>query len=174
MLSREQARDGETKYYDYSADGEREGQASAAAGSSEPSKYRTYSKDANGSVTELEDEQGSDRDAAGKRNEYVYDPYGELDRAGEAEGEGGEEAKLGEEAKDNPFRYEGFYYDSGVKTYDMGARQYRPEAGRFLSQDRYESARGDLELQADPLTQNRYAFAGGEPHHVRRDRRAHQ
>ncbi len=35
--------------------------------------------------------------------------------------------------------------------------------GRFLTQDRYEAADGDLNLQVDPLTQNRYAFAGGNP-----------
>ena len=38
-----------------------------------------------------------------------------------------------------------------------------PKIGRFLVQDRYEDAQGDLTLQSDPLTQNRYAFAGGNP-----------
>jgi len=70
---------------------------------------------------------------------------------------------LGEEAQDNPFRFDGFYHDSGVKTYDMHARHYRPEIGRFLTQDHYASASADLLLQADPLTQNRYAFAGANP-----------
>jgi RHS repeat-associated protein len=45
----------------------------------------------------------------------------------------------------------------------MHARHYRPESGRFLSRDQYASAAGDQALQADPLTQNRYAFAGGNP-----------
>ena len=162
MLSREQDAGGDTKYYDYSAGGEREGQATARQGT-DPSSYRSYAKDANGSVTELENGDGSNTDEEGKPNEYVYDPYGELDRAGAPSTEPDPEDQLGKEAKDNPFRYEGFYYDSGVKTYDMGARQYRPESGRFLTQDRYEQAQGDLELQADPLTQNRYAFAGGNP-----------
>jgi len=45
----------------------------------------------------------------------------------------------------------------------MRARVYRPDIGRFLTQDRYEAASSDLNLQADPLTQNRYAFAGGNP-----------
>ena len=45
----------------------------------------------------------------------------------------------------------------------MQAREYRPEVGRFLSQDRFEAAGADLALQSDPLTQNRYAFAGGNP-----------
>jgi RHS repeat-associated protein len=50
-----------------------------------------------------------------------------------------------------------------VRTYDMQARSYRPEIGRFLTADRFESASGDFNLAADPLTQSRYAFAGGNP-----------
>jgi RHS repeat-associated protein len=45
----------------------------------------------------------------------------------------------------------------------MQAREYRPDLGHFLSQDRFESAVADDFLQADPLTQNRYSFAGGNP-----------
>jgi len=73
------------------------------------------------------------------------------------------ETDLSDEAKDNPFRFEGFYYDSGLKTYDMRARPYRPDVGRFMTQDRFEASAGDLTLQSDALTQNRYAFAGGNP-----------
>lgn len=46
-----------------------------------------------------------------------------------------EHAELSSDAKavkDNPFRFQGHYYDSGVKTYDMQARQYLPQVGRFL------------------------------------------
>ena len=161
MLTREQDADGQTKYYDYASNGEREGQAKASAGTTDPSRYFAYGKDANGSIEELSDENGSTSTEAGKKNEYAYDPHGELDPAGDTTDD--PETNLGPEAKDNPFRYEGFYYDSGVKTYDMGARQYDSYRGQFLSQDRFESARGDLNLQADPLTQNRYAFAGGNP-----------
>jgi RHS repeat-associated protein len=49
-------------------------------------------------------------------------------------------------ANANPFRFEAFYYDSGVKTYDMRARPYRPEIGRFLAEDRFESGVGDFNL----------------------------
>ena len=45
----------------------------------------------------------------------------------------------------------------------MQARDYRPDVGRFLQQDTYEAASADLNLVGDPLTQNRYAFAGGNP-----------
>ncbi len=51
----------------------------------------------------------------------------------------------------------------GDASYGIQAREYRPEIGRFLSQDRFQSAGADLHLQSDPLTQNRYAFAGGNP-----------
>ncbi len=47
--------------------------------------------------------------------------------------------------------------------YDMQARHYRPEIGRFLSRDRYESSDLDFNLEADPLTNSLYAFAGGSP-----------
>jgi RHS repeat-associated protein len=45
----------------------------------------------------------------------------------------------------------------------MGARRFGPDTGRFLQQDQLEGALGDLGLAADPLTQNRYALAGGNP-----------
>lgn len=138
--------------YDYDSQGDRIGQATNTG-----SAFKAYAKDANGSVTGLEDDNG----LADAQNTYDYDPYGELDRTPSATGD--LDAGLSTEAKDNPFRFQGFYYDSGVKTYDMHARAYRPEVGRFLSQDLYASAAGDQALQADPLTQNRYAFAGANP-----------
>lgn len=70
---------------------------------------------------------------------------------------------IGPDAQANPFRFQGFYEDSGVKTYDMQARAYRPDIGRFLTQDAYEASNGDFNLEADPLTQDPYAFAGGNP-----------
>ena len=45
----------------------------------------------------------------------------------------------------------------------MQARPYRPDIGRFATPDRYESPSRDIGLQADPLTNDRYAFAGGNP-----------
>jgi len=82
--------------------------------------------------------------------------------------------ELTDTATKNPFRYEGFYYDSGIQGYDMQAREYRPDVGRFLSQDRFQAAGADVTLQADPLTQNRYAFAGGNPvSHIELDSTSH-
>ena len=142
--------------YEYDSRGDRQGQhTDATTGKT----YRAYAKDANGSVTGLEKADGTLPAA----DRYDYDPYGEQDRKLPAGDEDDPDRGLSPEAKDNPFRFQGFYYDSGVKTYDMHARQYRPDVGRFLSRDLYASAAGDQALQADPLTQNRYAFAGGNP-----------
>jgi len=145
-LSREQD-PGKTQSYDYDSAGESQGQA---ASQSRATAYRSYGKDANGSVEGLE---GTDGQIA-PASRYDYDPYGKLEN---------EQAVSDPAARDNPIRFEGFRYDSGLKTYDMQARQYRPDIGRFLTQDRFESASGDVNLQSDPLTQNRYAFAGGNP-----------
>lgn len=59
--------------YDYDSQGDRVGQATNAGAS-----FRSYAKDANGSVTGLEDAAGVV--ATGDR--YDYDPYGGLDRQG--------------------------------------------------------------------------------------------
>jgi RHS repeat-associated protein len=117
-------------------------------------------RDANGSVMGLETSEGEVPDD----ERYDYDPYGELDRK-PAVGDTTDDpdAGLSQEAQDNPFRFQGFYYDSGVKTYDMHARHYRPDTGRFLQRDQYAAAVGNQALQADTLTQNRYAFAGANP-----------
>jgi hypothetical protein len=45
----------------------------------------------------------------------------------------------------------------------MGARRYGADPGRFLEQDLFMGALSDLGLTLDPLTQNRYALAGGNP-----------
>ena len=119
---------------------------------------RYYLTDAQGSVAALEDASG--QIAANER--YSYDPYGAL-KDDDVNPQTDPEDDLGARAKANPFRFQGFYYDSHTQSYDMQARAYRPEIGRFLSQDRFADAGADLELQTDPLTQNRYVFAGGNP-----------
>jgi len=53
--------------------------------------------------------------------------------------------------------------DTGSGTYDMGARRYSAESGRFLQYDLYYDSLDNLGLSEDPLSQNRYAFAGGNP-----------
>lgn len=159
LMSREQTEgsSGASNYdaYDYDSTGERIGQVTTESGTS---TYHGYGKDANGSVTELESEDGEVADD----DRYIYDPYGNLEDSDPYD-ESTPDEGLSAEAQANPFRFEGFYYDSGVETYDMRARAYQPGMGRFLSQDRFAAAAGDLQLQSDPLTQNRFAFAGGNP-----------
>jgi RHS repeat-associated protein len=113
---------------------------------------KTYATDANGNPTGLEESNGS---VPGATNRYVYDPYGDLDAAANS--------GISGDAATNPLRFNGFDYDSAIKTYDMQARDYRPSSGRFLQTDRYESAQADLSLVADPLTQNRYDFGAADP-----------
>lgn len=139
--------------FDYDSAGDRLGQQRDEGTSS---TYKSYAKDANGSVVGLEASDGSLADD----ERYDYDPYGATDRSGD---QLDPDAGLSGDAKANPFRFEGFYFDSSVGSYDMHARQYQPDTGRFLSRDTYASAAGDQALSADPLTQNRYAFAGANP-----------
>jgi RHS repeat-associated protein len=115
-LAREQD-PGKTQTYDYDSAGQSQGQATSRLGAS---TYRSFAKDANGSVEGLEGALGEITPAS----RYDYDPYGKLEN---------EQAILDPAAKDNPIRFEGFRYDSGLKTYDMQARQYRPDIGRFLT-----------------------------------------
>jgi RHS repeat-associated protein len=75
----------------------------------------------------------------------------------------------------NPYRYAGRRMNSGTVPstipavasgaggHDMGVRRFGPNLGTFLQQDRFYGALDDLGLALDPLTQNRYALAGGNP-----------
>lgn len=70
---------------------------------------------------------------------YGYDPNGR--------------SNGGSSSAYNPIRYAGTYQDADTGLYQMGARYYDPDSGRFT--------------QADPLPSqmlsNRYAYAGGDP-----------
>jgi len=157
QLSRENSEDGPTTY-DYDSAGDRQGRQGKE--SDNQVRYRAFAKDANGSVQGLEAADGSLR----PEDQYSYDPYGDLEsRTGTQLQPSDAERELSPEAADGKFRFQGFYYDAGIKTYDMHARHYRPDIGRFLSRDQFASAAGDQTLQADTVTQNRYAFAGGNP-----------
>ncbi len=147
-LSREQTATAKVRQYEYDSALRRLGQRTSQSGVG--LGYRSFAYDANGSVEGLE---GTDGEVLAT-DRYRYDPYGELQDA---------ETGLSPAARGNPFRFEGFYYDAAVKTYDMQARPYRPDIGRFLVQDRFESASGDFALQSDPMMSNRYTFASANP-----------
>ena len=57
----------------------------------------------------------------------------------------------------NSFLFTGEQYDSEIKSYYLRARYYNPNIARFLSRDTYD---GKI---ADPLSQNHYLYAGGNP-----------
>lgn len=154
-LSRERPTDAARSIatYDYDSSGERLGEDTMPSDDPAAGVYSAFDSDANGSTVGLEDADGTITRGGANSSAYDLDPFGETRN----------EAQLGTTARNNPFRFQGFYYDSGIQAYDMQARPYRPDIGRFLTADRFESALGDFNLQSDPLTQNRYAFAGGNP-----------
>lgn len=156
-LTREARPDGSVDRYEYDASGHAlaRGKQPTTAGALPAS--RSYEADANGSIVGLDSR--SSRIATGG-DRYHYDPFGDLETT--VPGTDAESA-LSTSARDNALRYEGFYYDSSDHTYDMQARAYRPDIARFLTQDRFEAAAGDIALKADPLTNNPYAFAAGDP-----------
>lgn len=53
--------------------------------------------------------------------------------------------------------------DTASGNYNMGFRTYSTGMNRFLSRDMYNGAMADMRLAFDPMTGNRYAFAGGNP-----------
>jgi hypothetical protein len=168
--------------YDYNSTGQKMG-----VWEGPNSAYYSYALDAKGSIEGLERATtcptGTNPNLICDTDRYHYTPYGNLEK-GQAQG-GGQasnttmpEASLGGPAQSNNYRFEGFYEDSGIGTYDLLARNYLPQGGtysgstsspgsyqpsQFTAADAFESALGDQELRADPLTQNLYAFAGGNP-----------
>ncbi len=60
-------------------------------------------------------------------------------------------------SSDTPFLFTGEQYDPEAGLYYLRARYYSPELSRFLTRDTYE---GTL---ADPLSQNPYLYARGNP-----------
>src|SRR2546429_237725 len=52
---------------------------------------------------------------------------------------------------------------SGSQSYDMGARRFGPDVAHFLQTDLFQGALSNVSLALDPLTQNRYAVASGNP-----------
>jgi RHS repeat-associated protein len=139
-----------TKSYSYDANGNATSMTDRAEGASPSEKSYTYGNDTHGGVSML-------LDAAGKAAaSYGYRPYGDDDS----------ELSAGDTSKTNPtnpLRYTSKRYDSGSGTLDMGARRFSPKENHFLQEDRYAGALANLDLSLDPLTQNRYALAGGNP-----------
>jgi len=114
-----------------------------------PTTY-TYGYDTHGSTSQLLDPTGATRAS------YGYRAYGDTDT---------DLSKGDTNAVNpfNPFRYSAKRMDTGSNTLDMGARRFGPDIGRFLNQDVFHGALANLGLATDPLTNNRYALAAGNP-----------
>ncbi len=137
-----------TKSYSYDAFGHRIGLTNSPNGGT--AATYTYGYDVHGSVSLLLGDTGS------ATASYGYRPYGAADA----------ELTKGDLNADNPlnaYRYTAKRLDSGSGSIDMGARRFGPDTARFLQRDVYNGATADLGLALDPLTQNRYALAGGNP-----------
>jgi RHS repeat-associated protein len=147
-----------TKDYAYDAYGHRISMTNTPNGGSVAAS--TYGYDVHGSVSLLLADTGT------ATASYGYRPYGDADdemTAGDFDpSDRTESAGL----LDNPlnaFRYSGKRFDSGSGSIDMGARRFGPDTARFLQRDNFNGATADLGLSLDPLTQNRYALASGNP-----------
>ena len=114
-----------------------------------PTTY-TYGYDPHGSASQLLDPGGNTKAS------YGYQPYGQPDTA-LTQGDTSTTTPF------NPFRYTAKRYDTGSATIDMGARRFGPDTNRFLNQDLFHGATANLGLSTDPLTNNRYALAAGNP-----------
>jgi RHS repeat-associated protein len=165
------AADLRTKTFSYDAYGNRitmnDRPTGSAAGGADDKPY-TYGYDVHGSTSQLIDEAGN------VRASYGYTAYGGVDSPS-SDPESMTTGDTNSQAPINPYRFAGKRMDSGTAPsaaptgpagafgYDMGARRYGPDLNGFLQQDMFAGALGDLGLALDPLTQNRYALAGGNP-----------
>ncbi|MCW3845516.1 hypothetical protein ONA70_36190, partial [Micromonospora yasonensis] len=96
------------------------------------------------------------------RATYGYTAYGKDDESQFTGADKPGSTPEGEEPY-NAYRFNASRWDAGSKTYDMGFRNYDPGLNRFLTRDAYGGALADMGLSTDPFTNNRYAFAGGNP-----------
>jgi RHS repeat-associated protein len=87
-----------------------------------------FHTDSLGSVAELSDAGGTSVES------YRYSPYGEAYAPGNS-------AEASSRSS-NPIRFTGQYLDSESDLYNMRARQYQPETGRFLETDPLEADTG--------------------------------
>ncbi|WP_328472180.1 DNRLRE domain-containing protein [Actinoplanes sp. NBC_00393] len=120
-------------------------------------EYSQYSYRPRGDVIAITKDDGKTRAT------YGYTAYGKDDES-QFTGEDKPGSGTGEDAEPyNAYRFNASRWDAGSGTYDMGFRNYDPGLNRFLTRDYYGGALSDMGLATDPFTNNRYAFAGGNP-----------
>jgi len=124
----------------------------------------SYGQDAHGS-TSMPIGEGGAKDGQAQAS-YGYTPYGEPDKDLTSEKDPQDATGQAETKADDPlnnYRYSAKRLDPASGQLDMGARRYSPDTTRFVQEDLYEDALGNMDLGTDPLTQNRYSLAGGNP-----------
>jgi RHS repeat-associated protein len=153
LVSKEQNSTGSTTY-EYGRGGDRLDQVKQAAGGSALTSYYAYN--AHTDVEALTDEGGATRAT------YGYTVYGKDDTALFTGVDKPDQANP-DKPPFNVYRFNAKPVDVASGNYDMGARDYSPIHGRFLTRDSYGGADADMGLGTNPATMNRYAFAGGNP-----------
>src|SRR5262249_12557470 len=140
------------KDYTYDAFGNRLSMTDTpfSGGTAQQPTTLTYGYDVHGSVAQLVDPGGKNQAPYGEQ------PYGPADPALTQ----GDTDQLN---PTNPFRFSAKRMDSGSSTLDMGARRFGPDTSRFLTPDLFYGALANVSLSVDPITQNRYGLAGGNP-----------
>lgn len=138
-----------TKTYSYDANGQRIS-LTEDPHNTDPTQTYTYGYDPHGSVSVLLDDTGQTKAT------YGYDAYGNPDTQLTA-------ADPTDTNLLNPYRYTAKRHDTGTGTLNMGARHYTPTTSRFLQPDQYAGALANLGLSTDPINNNRYSLAAGNP-----------
>ncbi len=143
----------ERKTYAYDAFGSALSLSSTPNTQYPPTNRYSYLYDPGSSVSLLVDSTGAVKES------YGYTAYGSDNGAISKKASGFSQGSV----PTNPVRFQGKRFDSGSGSYDMGARRYSAQAGRWLQQDFYADALDNLGLSQDPMTANRYAFLGANP-----------
>lgn len=81
---------------------------------------------------------------------YRYTPYGKPTTYNQTQQVKVKDVSNGLNLSVNPYRYDGYYYDTESGLYYLNARYYSPELMQFISRDTYDLA-------------NRYAYCDGNP-----------
>jgi RHS repeat-associated protein len=95
---------------------------------------------------------------------FAYDPYGkpkqDLDGSGDPTSDSLTNTASG---ADSRLRYQMAPHDPLTGNYNLGPRLLNPSINRFVGADFYAAGAANLALQVDPLTGNRYLYAGANP-----------
>ncbi|MEX2553660.1 MAG: RHS repeat-associated core domain-containing protein [Actinomycetota bacterium] len=86
---------------------------------------------------------------------FAYDPYGK-DKTALSK-------KIDGTNWDSRLKFQMAPKDPKTGAYNIGARLLNPTINRFVGSDNYVAAAANLDLQVDPLTGNRYLYAGANP-----------